>query len=227
MNEACITLMAVLPSRQNAAVLVEPGEQPLDLPATLVSTQHPPVLGCLAFAIASMRCDQFDAIGSEPRIERITVVGTIPDKSLWQSNGDSRIDGSVDKGDFMWACRIRVHGDWKTCSVRNCHELRTFAALGLSNFEPPLFRHHERAVDEAFGQIDLAAQFQISGQRRERLLQRAILDPAREAAEAGRIRRIPVRHVGPRSAGTQHPEDAIHDGTIGMFDWSTATVCTA
>jgi hypothetical protein len=86
-----------------------------------------------------VRGNQFNAIGGELCIERITVVGTISNKSLGESHGDSFIDGSLDKGDFMRTSSIRVDGEWKTCSVRNCHELRTFAALGLSHFAPPFF----------------------------------------------------------------------------------------
>jgi hypothetical protein len=45
----------------------------------------------------------------------------------------------LDKGDFMRASRIRVQGEWKTRSVCNNHELRTFAPLGLSHFCAPFF----------------------------------------------------------------------------------------
>ena len=49
------------------------------------------------------------------------------------------------KGDFRWASRSRVHGEWKTRIVRNGHELRTFAALDLFHFGHP-FRHDKRAI---------------------------------------------------------------------------------
>ena len=39
----------------------------------------------------------------------------------------------------MWRSRSRVHGEWKTCSVRNDHELRTFAPLGFPHFKAPFF----------------------------------------------------------------------------------------
>jgi hypothetical protein len=58
-----------------------------------------------------MRSDQFDIVGSELFIERFTVVGTIHDKSPRQSEGESLIDDSLNKGDFMWTSRIRVQGD--------------------------------------------------------------------------------------------------------------------
>ena len=64
-----------------------------------------------------MRGDQLDASDSKLLIERITVVGTIPDKASGSSYGEGCIEGSVDKGDFMWRSRRRVHSEWKTRSV--------------------------------------------------------------------------------------------------------------
>ncbi len=49
------------------------------------------------------------------------------------------LERSFDKGDFMWASRSRVHGDRKTMSVCNNHELRTLAPLDLSHFGAPFF----------------------------------------------------------------------------------------
>lgn len=102
MNEAGEALIVVLPTSEYPPVLVQPCEQALNLPSPLVSTQHAAVMAGRPDATCPVRRDQFNAIGSELCIERITVIGTIPDKSLWQSHGDSRIDGSFDKGDFMW-----------------------------------------------------------------------------------------------------------------------------
>jgi hypothetical protein len=146
--------MVELPAGKDATKFIEPCEQALYLPSALVSPQSSPILSRWSNPTAAMRRNHFNAVGCQLFIERITVVGTIPDKSLGESNGDSCIDGSFDKGDFMWASRIRVHGEWKTCSVRNSHELRTFAALGLSHFTPPFFattkvpsmKHSERSI---------------------------------------------------------------------------------
>jgi hypothetical protein len=83
-----------------------------------------------------MRCNQFNPLGRQPLIERITIVGTIPHKSSGPSQGEGFSQRCLDKGDFMWRSRSRVHGEWKTRSVCNNHELRTFAPLGLSHFGP-------------------------------------------------------------------------------------------
>lgn len=78
--------------------------------------------------------NHLNPLGCKGVIGRITVIGTIPNNSSGLSHGDNFIEGSLDKGDSMRASRIRVHGEWKTRSVCNNHELRTVAPLGLSHF---------------------------------------------------------------------------------------------
>jgi hypothetical protein len=139
MNEAGITISATVPTGQHALELVEPGEQAFDLPSALVSAQCATVLRDGAFAIGLVGSNQLDALGSKSLIEWVTVVGAIPNKAFGSSHGDNFIEGSLDKGDFMWASRRRVHSEWKTRSVCNNHELRTLSPLGLSHFWAPFF----------------------------------------------------------------------------------------
>lgn len=117
MDEASEVVGVVLPSGSEAAEVAEPGKEPLDLPSSLVPAQFSAVLGFGLDAIGSVRSDQFDASAIKLLIERITVVGTIPDKASGSSHGEGCLDGSVDKGDFMWRSRRRVHSEWKTRSV--------------------------------------------------------------------------------------------------------------
>jgi hypothetical protein len=139
MNEGGEALMTSIPASDHAFELVQPSKQALDLPAAFISAQRTPVLSCRSGTIASMRCNQANASGCESLIERIAVIGTIPDKSSGSSQREGLIEGRFDKGDFMWTSRIRVHGEWKTMSICNHHELRTFAALGFSHFVAPFF----------------------------------------------------------------------------------------
>jgi hypothetical protein len=139
MDKAGKSTIIVFPTGQHSTEFVEPCEQALDLPAAFVPAQNAPILRDWLNPTALVRRNHLNAIVCKPFIERITVIGTIPDKSFRSSHGDGLIEGSIDKGDFMWASRSRVHGEWKTCSIRNCHELRTFAPLGLSHFSPPFF----------------------------------------------------------------------------------------
>jgi hypothetical protein len=139
MDESGIAFNAAVPARDDTLELVEPGKGALDLPTPSVATQRSPILRGHFDSIALMRRNQFNAALCQPLIERITVVGAIPDKSPGSSHGDGFIEGSFDKGDFMWASRSRVHGEWKTMSVCNNHELRPLAPLGLSHFGSPFF----------------------------------------------------------------------------------------
>lgn len=139
MNEGGESLMATIPSGQGSLVLVHPGEQPLNLPSAAVTPECSAILRSSPNAVLPVRRNQFVSLGCQLLIERITVVGTIPHNSSGSSHGDGLSERRLDKGDFMWRSRSRVHGEWKTRSVCNNHELRTLAPLGLSNFGAPFF----------------------------------------------------------------------------------------
>jgi hypothetical protein len=47
----------------------------------------------------------------------------------------------------------------------------------------PLFRHHERAIDKALGQIDVSPGFQVLCQRLQQAAQRAVFGPLAKAAK--------------------------------------------
>ena len=93
---------AAVPARKHTLELIEPCESTLDFPASDVTPQRSPVLRRCFLPVALMWCDQFNTALRQPLIERITVIGAIPDKSFGSSHGDDFIDGSLDKGDFMW-----------------------------------------------------------------------------------------------------------------------------
>jgi hypothetical protein len=154
MDEGSEVIKESIPSRQHTLEFIQPGEQAFDLPSSAVTPQCPRILRGRLNPVALVRGDHFNALGRELSIERITVVGKIPNKSFGSSQREGLIEGSLDKGDFMWRSRSRVQGEWKTCSVRNNHELRTFAPLGLSHARAPFFattkvpsiKHSERSI---------------------------------------------------------------------------------
>jgi hypothetical protein len=118
MDECGQALTTAIPAGHHTRVLGQPGEQALDLPTAAIAPQGAAVLGRRALPVAAMRCNPFDALGRESLIERITVVGTIPNNSSGSSPGGGVSEGSLDKGDFMWRSSSRVHGEWKTRNVR-------------------------------------------------------------------------------------------------------------
>ena len=68
-------------TRQDAAEVLEPGEQSFDLPATTVTAKRAAILG-LHLPAAAIRCDQLDAFFGEAFRERVAVVGLVADEAL-------------------------------------------------------------------------------------------------------------------------------------------------
>ena len=110
----------------------------------------------------------------------------------------------------MWRSRSRVHGEWKTCSVRNSHELRTLAPLGLSHCAAPFFATTKVPSMKHSAKIELASLSQIVGQRLQNAPEYSCIAPSAESPEAGRY--STPKRLGrscPRRTRAQHPQDAV------------------
>ena len=89
------------PSDQHTLVFVEPREQALDLPPSSIPPEWVCILRDGFDAMTLVWRDQFNVLGTKPKIERITVVGAIPGKSSGLSQGEGAVEGSLDKRDSM------------------------------------------------------------------------------------------------------------------------------
>ena len=126
-------------AHNQATEVVEPSEEPLDLPSSAIATQGSSILRDGLDTVTPMWRDQLDPFVSELRIELVAVVCKIADQSLRGIFGESLFDGLMDEGDFVRASRCRVDGDRKTSAVCHCHELRTLAPLGFTDTSAPFF----------------------------------------------------------------------------------------
>ena len=133
MDEAQIVGGMILKAGQDAAVILEPSKQALDFPAAAIPAQGPPILGRRPFAAAFMRGDQLNAQGSKATVQRLTVIGAVPNQAVGLSGSEPLGESCVDQGDFMWRSRCRVDGDRKTMAVCHRHEFRPLAPLGRSH----------------------------------------------------------------------------------------------
>nr|WP_252716957.1 hypothetical protein [Herbaspirillum sp. B65] len=86
MSEACVMIGATLPWGKYTLEGIKPGKQSFDLPSPPVSAQRPAVLCDRSFSIALVWGDPFNAFGSKSLIERITIVGAIPNNSFGSSH---------------------------------------------------------------------------------------------------------------------------------------------
>jgi hypothetical protein len=123
----------------HASVVLQPTHQAFNFPSAFVSPKRSAILSFRFASVASVRRYHLYTLCFERLIKRITVVGAVPDEPLRSLFSKACLESVLNKGDFMRRSTFNVYGEWKTSAVCNCHDLRTFAPLGLSNFEPPFF----------------------------------------------------------------------------------------
>jgi hypothetical protein len=137
MDEAQVVRIMIFISRQNPPIVLQPRKQPLYLPPPLVASQLPPVLRLGFLPVLLVRRNHLNTDCLKVGIQRVRVICFVANQSFWLLVGKALDESFSDKGDFMRRSRFRVDGDRKTRAVCHCHELRTFAPLGFSHFEPP------------------------------------------------------------------------------------------
>jgi hypothetical protein len=129
--------MVFVTNHQTTEVL-EPGEEPLDLPAFFIPAQGSAVLAGRLGAVVPVRRDQFDApFLSQRSVEGIAVVSLVADELLRHLRQKTRFQRRFHEGDFMRAGTGDVHGDRKTGSVRKAHDFGAFAPFGLAHTIAP------------------------------------------------------------------------------------------
>ncbi len=99
MYEAKIVLSVVVEARRDAAEVLEPRVQPLDLPAAAVAAQCPAVLRRWLHSVRLVRRDHLDAFRFKFSVERVGVVGAVADQSSGLLSDETRLKSVSDKGD--------------------------------------------------------------------------------------------------------------------------------
>src|SRR5512132_642112 len=137
MNKSEIVLIMEVKAHRNPAKVLKPREQPLDLPAPLITPQRSAILRLGFRSVRFVRRNHLDALLLEFFVKRVGVIRLIANQSLRLFIGKNFSESCLDRGDFMRASRRRVYGERKTIAVCHRHELRTLAPLGLSHSEAP------------------------------------------------------------------------------------------
>lgn len=101
-NKGVVMVYGSVPPDEHPLESQQPGNGTLNFPPSAIAPQPPAVLGFHFYTPAAMWSNQLNAFFFEPFIQRISVIGTIPDNSSGSSQGEGLIEGSFDKGDFMW-----------------------------------------------------------------------------------------------------------------------------
>jgi hypothetical protein len=121
---------------QHAAEVLPPGTPPLHLPAPLVPASGPSILGFSLCAVRSMGRHQLNALARRSLIERVAIVGVVPDQRLGSVIDHTRGESWFDKGDCMRRSPGHGGGERQTSTVCHGHDLRPLAPRGLSHTAP-------------------------------------------------------------------------------------------
>ena len=118
-----------------ASGVLEPREETFDSPAALVASERTAVLGEVD-AIAAMGGNEFDVESRERAVERVAVIGGVPDDPRRVVGEKTGVQGVRDERDFVRRGRGDGNGDRKTSAVCKGHDLGALAAFGLPDVAP-------------------------------------------------------------------------------------------
>jgi len=119
--------------------VLQPGEQPLNLPSPYVTSQRSPVLGLGFLPVRPMRRNHLDTLVFQPFVQRVTIISLVTDQSFGWVIRETTVQSRLDQRYFMRRSTANGYGDRKTRAVCHCHDLCTFAPLGFSNPLAPFF----------------------------------------------------------------------------------------
>jgi hypothetical protein len=95
-------LWVVLPTNDDAAVIMEPSKQTLDFPATSVAPQHAAILRGGSGSLGVVRRDHLDTETlANLHIQRIAVVSAVADQTLGSFGEEASLDGGFNESCFM------------------------------------------------------------------------------------------------------------------------------
>jgi hypothetical protein len=130
----------VLIANNQASEVLKPGEQPFDLPSTLITTKLPTVLSPVPTPLPAVGGNQiYAALIQKALIKPIAVVGLITNEAIRSILSKTAVKGCLHQLYFMGRSALNVSGDRKTSSVCDGHDLGAFAALGLADSKTPFF----------------------------------------------------------------------------------------
>src|SRR5262245_24416691 len=109
---------------------------------------------------------------------------------------------------------LDVDSDWPPLTIRDGHDLRPLASLGLAHGGASALGWREAPVDECFLQIQIAFVVKRLRQNFEDAPQQSGAHPVLESPVTGLIRGIAIRQIRPWGAGPQDPEDAVEYSTV-------------
>jgi len=129
----------VLPTDHQTTEPVQPGKEPLDVPAFAVAAQGTTVLRGLA-PHGIVRRDQFDVVFPlEPLVQPVAVIGAVADQPGRELVEEALAEDFLDELALVGRSTLDANGERKTVSIGDGHDFRAFAAPGGADREAPFF----------------------------------------------------------------------------------------
>src|ERR1051325_508748 len=150
-NEGFEVVAVVLVANHKPTKVLQPGEQPLDFPASPVAPQWPSVLRLVP--VLPIWRNHLDPSLGELLVERVRVVGLVANELLGIGVEEAGVEGFFDERGLVRRSTLDADGERKTSAVCHCHDLGPLAALGLPDMRPPFLagakvpsmKHSERS----------------------------------------------------------------------------------
>ncbi len=154
MDEAEEVFDVELPSRDEPAEVVHPGEEPFAFPALLVATKFAPVLG---FApITAVRGDHLDAVFIlELLVELVRVVSLVPDQSSGEFIEKASGKNLLNKLALGRRSALDRYGERKTVASGDSDDLRALAAPRWADRKAPFLALAKVASTNASSRLSL------------------------------------------------------------------------
>lgn len=138
------------PADDDAAIVMQPGEQTFDLPTTLVASQRSAVLSEGFRTKGSVRRDHFDAeVVHQSLVQAIVVVGAVTDQPFREVGKESVFESGFDELSFMRRSAGHVQGERKTMAVADRHDFAAFTAASRADGGAPFFAELKLASTKA------------------------------------------------------------------------------
>lgn len=125
----------ILVANSKATKIVQPSEQPFDLPAPLIPPQGAAILGLPS--VTPIGSDHLNPSPFQFRVQLIAVVSLVANQPLRLEFKEPTIKSLFDKSYFVRGSTFDMYGDRKTMAVCDCHDLGPLAPLGFPDAEPP------------------------------------------------------------------------------------------
>jgi len=129
----------ILPTDDQTAEVMEPGEEAFDFPAAAVAPQGTAVLGFPPAVVAMRRDHPNPVFAPQGAVEPVAVIGRIADHPLWLGSREAPLDRVFDEFRFMRRSAGDAAGDRKTMAVCDRHDFAAFAAASGADSRAPFF----------------------------------------------------------------------------------------